>query len=195
MDGRAGSGDEFHETLEDITSASSSDAEESGKRSGTMRARVARVAPATSHERPPVWTPSSFHSKFSVWKDDPSSVNDRRQRFFQNWGIKNLREEPNVGRATSLVSKGLLGAGAAKDAQLVAEVSQGVASTTADDVSVVSLLQSSPICRFFSSTIELLASSMFRVYLCLCCVLLRSSICSIPEKERHAGCASLNSDL
>ncbi|KAG0631305.1 hypothetical protein M758_1G242300 [Ceratodon purpureus] len=126
MDGRTGSGDEFHETLEDITSASSSDAEEGGRRS--MRARVARVAPATSHERPPVWTPSSFHSKFSVWKDDPSSVNDRRQRFFKNWGIKNLREEPSVGPATTLVSKGLLSAGAAKGAQQVLDVSNGDAS-------------------------------------------------------------------
>jgi hypothetical protein len=129
MDGRAGSGDEFHETLEDITSASSSDAEDVGRRS--MRARVARVAPATSHERPPVWTPSSFHSKFSVWKDDPSSVNDRRQRFFKNWGIKNLREEPSVGPATSLVSKGLLGA--AKDVQQAVDVSKGDAPATSAD--------------------------------------------------------------
>jgi len=64
-----------------------------------------------------------------VWKDDPSSVNDRRQRFFKNWGIKNLREEPSVGPATSLMSKSLL---AAKNA----EASDGV-----DNVSGSSSLQ------------------------------------------------------
>lgn len=106
MDGIARSEDElFHETVDDITSASSSDAEESGRR-GAMRARVAPVT-SSSHDRPPVWTPSSFNSKFSVWKEDPSSVNDRRQRFFKNWGLKNLREEPSVGPASSLATKTL----------------------------------------------------------------------------------------
>ena len=164
MDGRAGSGDEFHETLEDITSASSSDAEDSGRRS--MRARVARVAPAASHDRPPVWTPSSFHSKFSVWKDDPSSVNDRRQRFFDKLGIKNLREEPSVGPATSLASKGLFSAGAAKGVQQVVGVSKGVAPVTSadNDVSAICPLQLCTVCRFSIELITTvrLASPAFR---------------------------------
>ncbi|CAM6042200.1 unnamed protein product [Sphagnum compactum] len=45
--------------------------------------------------RPPLWSSSSsnLNSKFSVWKDNPGSIQDRRQRFFQQTGFKNLRGE------------------------------------------------------------------------------------------------------
>ena len=113
MDGGIGSEEEYHETLEDITSASSS-AESSDESNGhrIMRGRSIKVAPATTgHERPPVWTSSSYQAKFSVWKDDTSSINERRQRFFKQMGLKNLREEPNAGPASSLLGRSLFPGG------------------------------------------------------------------------------------
>uniref|UniRef100_A0A7I3ZZ81 Uncharacterized protein n=1 Tax=Physcomitrium patens TaxID=3218 RepID=A0A7I3ZZ81_PHYPA len=152
MDGKIGSEDEFHETLEDITSASSSEAEEGGRRA--MRAGIAGVAPATSRERPPVWTPSSFHSKFSVWKNDPSSITDRRQRLFQNWGIKNLREDPSTGSTSSLANKSLLTSGADKVGQYVWKVSQSVSCVSSADTDETSARETLAEKRADSNTVE-----------------------------------------
>jgi len=93
------SDDEFHETFEDITSTSGSEsAEDEG--SGTDRIlRVTKAAPTV--EDSPVWTSSSFQSKFSVWKDDPSSINERRQRFFKQMGLRSSRDESLDGSSLS----------------------------------------------------------------------------------------------
>jgi hypothetical protein len=76
------SDDEFHETFEDITSKSGSDSADEGNGGRGSRMRATRVG------RPPLWSPSAFESKFSVWKDDPRSINERRQRFFREKGLK-----------------------------------------------------------------------------------------------------------
>jgi len=96
------SDDEFHETFEDITSTSgseSADDEESGSHNNSKILRITRVAPDA--EGSPVWTPSSFQSKFSIWKDDPSSINERRQRFFKQMGLRSSRDEPLDGSTLS----------------------------------------------------------------------------------------------
>lgn len=94
------SDDEFHETFEDISSTSGSDSadEGSGSPENNKKMRITKVAPVTVNvEDSPLWTPSSFQSKFSVWKDDPSSINERRQRFFKQMGLKSSRDEPLAG--------------------------------------------------------------------------------------------------
>lgn len=87
------SDDEFHETFEDITSTSGSESADEAS-SPDNRKRINSTKGAANVEgSPPVWTPTSFQSKFSVWKDDPSSINERRQRFFKQMGLKSLRDE------------------------------------------------------------------------------------------------------
>jgi hypothetical protein len=81
------SDDEFHETFEDITSTSGSDSADEGSGGHGSRMRATRVV-----GRPPLWSPSAFESKFSVWKDDPRSINERRQRFFREKGLKSSRD-------------------------------------------------------------------------------------------------------
>ena len=86
------SDDEFHETFEDITSTSGSDSADEGN-GHDNRMRSTRGASVTSANRLPVWSTSAFESKFSVWKDDPGSINERRQRFFREKGLKSSRDE------------------------------------------------------------------------------------------------------
>ena len=92
------SDDEFHETFEDIiTSTSGSDsADEEGNNSSCLEKndRILRITTRVASDDSPLWTPSSFQSKFSVWKDDPSSINERRQRFFKQKGLRSSRDEP-----------------------------------------------------------------------------------------------------
>ncbi|KAG0504497.1 hypothetical protein KC19_N027300 [Ceratodon purpureus] len=95
------SDDEFHETFEDITSTSGSDSADEGS-GHDNRMRSTRVAPVTGVSRPPVWSPSAFESKFSVWKDDPSSINERRQRFFREKGLKSSRDEHGYAHVATL---------------------------------------------------------------------------------------------
>ena len=107
MDGSLVSDDEFHETLEDITSASSSESADEGS-GRNMRTNGVKVAHSNGLEKPPVWSSSSYlNSKFAVWKDDPCSINDRRQRFFKQMGIRNLREEPNFGHGIPVMGRSL----------------------------------------------------------------------------------------
>lgn len=107
MDGPLVSDDEFHETFEDITSASSSESADEGS-GRNMRTHGGKVAHSNGLDKPPVWSSSSYlNPKFSVWKNDPGSINDRRQRFFKQMGIRNLREEPNFGHGTPVMSRSL----------------------------------------------------------------------------------------
>ncbi|CAM6016072.1 unnamed protein product [Sphagnum balticum] len=95
--------DEYHESKEDLTSASGSesvDEDQGRKHQNRVRNRppamtAAATISSSGQERPPLWSSSSsnLNSKFSVWKDNPGSIQDRRQRFFQQTGFKNLRGE------------------------------------------------------------------------------------------------------
>nr|XP_024371389.1 uncharacterized protein LOC112280292 isoform X3 [Physcomitrium patens] len=83
------SDDEFHETFEDINSTTSSDSGDDLE----MRTSSMRVAPLAESNLQPHSTPSAFQSKFSIWKDDPSSIHERRQRFFMQMGLKSYRDD------------------------------------------------------------------------------------------------------
>ncbi|CAK9212794.1 unnamed protein product [Sphagnum troendelagicum] len=95
--------DEYHESKEDLTSASGSesvDEDQGRKHQNRVRNRppamtAAATISSSGQERPPLWSSSSsnLNSKFLVWKDNPGSIQDRRQRFFQQTGFKNLRGE------------------------------------------------------------------------------------------------------
>ncbi|CAK9211470.1 unnamed protein product [Sphagnum troendelagicum] len=95
--------DEYHESKEDLTSASGSesvDEDQGRKHQNRVQNRppamtAAATISSSGQERPPLWSSSSsnLNSKFLVWKDNPGSIQDRRQRFFQQTGFKNLRGE------------------------------------------------------------------------------------------------------
>ncbi|CAK9863101.1 unnamed protein product [Sphagnum jensenii] len=107
--------DEYHESKEDLTSASSSDSlddEQQGARGDYNHRKKVQNRPAmtaatiSGQERPPLWSSSSnLNSKFAVWKDNPGSIQDRRQRFFQQMGFKNLRGEHRFGHGFGSLSK------------------------------------------------------------------------------------------
>nr|PNR44031.1 hypothetical protein PHYPA_016414 [Physcomitrium patens] len=96
------SDDEFHETFEDITSSSSSDSADEGN-GRCVRMRAAGVAPAVGIDRPSIWTSSAFKSKFSVWKDVPGTINERRERFFKQMGLKGFRDDSTDAHDATLV--------------------------------------------------------------------------------------------
>lgn len=125
------SDDEFHETFEDITSTSGSDSADEGS-GHDERMRSTRVAPVTGVSRPPVWSPSAFESKFSVWKDDPSSINERRQRFFREKGLKSPRDEHGYAHVATL-SAGFASTGEAASKKSRNSIEEAFAGSRVDE--------------------------------------------------------------
>lgn len=83
--------DQFFESLDRIASTSGSDTEEDGDYLNAVN-KCQKSNTVRNGRTLPVATAASLASKYEVWKGEPGSVRERRQRLLRELGLSNDRE-------------------------------------------------------------------------------------------------------
>lgn len=83
--------DQFFESLDRIASTSGSDTEEDGDCLNAVR-KYQKSNPVRNGYILPVAAAAALSSKYEVWKGEPGSVRERRQRLLRELGLSNDRE-------------------------------------------------------------------------------------------------------